>query len=508
MNKPVISSGTVSRSLITLNIVMAIIYLAWWFYPGHQGQPILYGLLLFGELYHVLMATLFWFTISPTKKHRTPQLSQHNAFNPAVDIYITVAGEPVEVVHRTALHAKRIDYDNKKIYILNDGFVANKENWQDIEKLAESLGIHCITRKNPGGAKAGNINNALRITKGEIVVIFDSDMAPHADFLTKMIPYFQDPKTGFVQSPQYYKNHEFNTITGASWEQQEIFFGPIMRGKEKSNAAFICGTNVAIRKTALLAAGGMCEDNIAEDFLTSLFIHQKGWNSYYVSEVLAEGYAPEDMLAYYKQQLRWARGSLEVVFAHNPIFKKGLTWKQKAEYLSSGLHYCNGIIVAIDALMPIISLIFNVQPVAATTTSFAFFFLPFLFLNLYTLYLATGGNVTFRASAFSMSLSIVQLKALKSLLTGQKMKFAVTPKQAQQGNFISLAYPHILYTLVIFAAAAIGIHREGLTPSVVTNITWGMFNVVMFTPFIFAAADWFGIKKTVAQAEKMTASQN
>jgi cellulose synthase (UDP-forming) len=234
----------------------------------------------------------------------------------------------------------------------------------------------------------------------------------------------------------------------------------------------------------------MCEDNIAEDFLTSLFIHQKGWQSYYVPQVLAEGYAPEDMLAYYKQQLRWARGSLEVVFTHNPLFKKGLTWAQKAEYLSSGLHYCGGVIIAIDALMPIFSLLFNIQPVAATTISFAFYFIPFLFLNLFTLYTATAGTVTFRAQAFSMSLWIVQLTALKSLLLKQKMKFAVTPKQAQQGNFISLAYPHILYSLIIFACAAVGIHREGLTPSVVTNITWGLFNVVMFVPFIFAAINW------------------
>ncbi|OYX96892.1 MAG: hypothetical protein B7Y78_02910 [Caulobacter sp. 35-67-4] len=54
-----------------------------------------------------------------------------------------------------------------------------------MEILAERLGIHCITRTEPGGAKAGNINNALRQTRNPLVVIFDADFCPRADFLAQ-----------------------------------------------------------------------------------------------------------------------------------------------------------------------------------------------------------------------------------------------------------------------------------------------------------------------------------
>src|SRR3989344_1030836 len=97
----------------------------------------------------------------------------------------------------------------------------------------------------------------------------------------------------------------------------------------------MCGTNMVIRKAALREVGGMAEDNIAEDFVTSLFIHERGWKSAYVPEVLAEGLAPEDLFSYYKQQFRWARGSLEIVFRFNPLFRSGLTWSQRIEYLAS-----------------------------------------------------------------------------------------------------------------------------------------------------------------------------
>lgn len=488
--KTLIRSGRVSAGILILNVFIMLVYFSWWFNPAHIDNPWLYGLLFIGEIYHVIMASLFWLTVWPSKRQIT---QTDDTMTPSVDIYITVAGESVAVVKKTALAARDLDYPNHQVYLLNDGFVAKKDNWQEIEQLAKELKINCLTRRTPGGAKAGNINHALRHTQSEIVVIFDADMVPQPDFLTKVIPYFADAKVGFVQTPQYYHNHQTNNITGGAWEQQELFFGPIMIGKEKSNAAFICGTNVAIRRTALEEVGGMNEKNIAEDFLTSLYIHQRGWKSIYLPEVLAQGLAPEDFLAYFKQQLRWARGSLEVLFGHNPLLKRGLSFTQKLEYLSSALYYFGGLIVLIDALTPLMFLFFGIQPVSATTTSFALFFVPFIMANLYTLFIASNGSFSFRAIAFSYSSWTLQITALVSVLLRQKMAFAITPKEAQTGNFISLVYPHLIYTAAAIIGAGVAIWREGVNPSVVTNIAWAIFNVIIFAPFIYSAINWGGL---------------
>jgi cellulose synthase (UDP-forming) len=260
-----------------------------------------------------------------------------------------------------------------------------------------------------------------------------------------------------------------------------------MKGKEKSNSSFICGTNFVIRRTTLTEAGGMREDNIAEDFLTSLAVHQNGWKSVYVTEVLAEGLAPEDMLSYYKQQLRWARGSLEVLFSQNPLFKKGLAFRQKIEYLASALYYFNGLIVLTDIAMPLIFLYSGVRPVASSSTSFALFFLPFMFLNLYTLRLASKERVSFKSLAFSQSSWALQLVAIWSVITKRKMGFSVTPKQAQSGNFINLAYPHLGYIFLTLVGVGIAVSREGINTSVATNIAWASVNSSMFIPFILAA---------------------
>ena len=480
-----IRSSQVSNWLLILNILVSFIYLGWWFDFSHIHNPVLYSLLLFGEIYHVTMACGFWFTVwNRKKKNKTP--STQKAYHPLIDVFITVAGEPVEIVKETIQAAKKIDYPDFQIYVLNDGYVAKKENWKDIDNLAENLGVNCITRKTPGGNKAGNINNALSETTHEFVAILDADMVPHKDFLKKLTPFFNDPEIAFVQSPQYYKNHEKNEITKGAWEQQSFFFGPIMNQKNKVNAAFICGTNVLIRRAALNEVGGIDEKNIAEDFLTSLFIHKKGWKSHYVSEVLCEGLAPEDLLSYYKQQHRWARGSLGVFFTHNPLFSRKLSFSARIQYLLSSIFYLNGVVVLIDITMPLLFLFFSMQPVNTSTSSFALFFIPYILLNLYTIYIVSGESITFRAISFTQSSWTLQLAALFSILTGKKTAFAVTSKKQQQGNFIYLSYPHIFYCVLSIIGLLINIPKY-TDPAVFANSAWTVFNMVMFLPFILAS---------------------
>jgi len=491
---PTIASGSISRGFLLTNVVLTIFYFSWWFITPATDKSVMFYLLFLGETYHVAMVLMFWFTVRGLSKP-TAHILPKSSNRLSVAVFVTVAGEPLDIVKDTVSAIKSAPYARKDIYILNDSFVAGKENWKEYEALAKELGVGCFTRTVPGGAKAGNINNALRQTSSDLVAIFDADMAPHNNFFAQTVPYFTEEKVGFVQTPQFYANSTKNVVTAAAWEQQEFFFGPIMRGKDSSNASFICGTNVVLRRTALEEVGGMSEKSIAEDFLTSLYIHKNGWKSIYVPEVLAEGLAPEDLLSYYKQQLRWARGSVEILFRHNPIFIKGLTWAQRIEYLSSALYYCNGLIVVINGVIPLVFLLTGISPINTTTTLFAIYFLPFIMSIIVSLHRISGKSLTFRAISFTQSSWYLQVVAIFSSLTGKKSTFAVTPKTAQSGNFLFLAYPHLIYISVAIISFIVAVNREGLSPSVITNVSWVLFNSLLFIPFISAAVPW----KTIAQ---------
>jgi cellulose synthase (UDP-forming) len=471
------------KFLLVVNIAVALFYffiIAFWF---QVSNVYLFSLLVISQLFFTWQGLSFLQTIWNVEH----EAKRDPFFAESVDVFITVAGEPVDIVEETLVAALKMDYPHFKVYLLNDGYVAKKENWRDIELLAERYGAYAITRKIPGGAKAGNINNALRLTTNPYVVIFDADHIPHTDFLRKTMPYFADSKMAFVQSPQYYKNFEINEVTGGSWEQQQLFFGAICKGKNRLNAVTMCGTNMVIRRKALLEVGGMCDTNIAEDFVTGLFIHQKGWKSYYVPEVLAEGLAPEDFLSYYKQQLRWARGSLEVMFKYNPLFSRGLTWSQKIQYLASAGYYLSGVFVLLNALIPLVFFFTGQVPFLVSTMALAIVFLPYMFLTLYIVQLSTNFSYTFRAIAFSMSSWTIHIRALSELLRGKKSGFAITSKRAVAGNFLRLVSPHLIYMAISLIGVTYAIWRDGLTASVSTNTAWVILNCIVFLPFIKAA---------------------
>ena len=473
----------ISNWLILATMLMAAVYFLVLAFLLPKGNIILFAFLVAGEIFHLWQVFSYAHTIWNT--HDTPR--PRYLATPKIDLFITVAGEPTEIVEATVKAAKAQIYPNFEVYILNDGLVAKKDNWQEIGLLAQRLGVHCITRTRPGGAKAGNINHAITLTDGECIAVLDADQVPHENFLQKMSGYFADPNVGFVQSPQYYKNFQTNEVTHGAWEQQELFFGPICKGKNHWNAAFMCGTNMVIRRQAIEQVGGFTSDNIAEDFLTSLFIHQKGWKSVYVPEVLAEGLAPEDFYSYYKQQLRWARGSLEVLFKHNPLFKKGLTWHQKIEYLASASFYASGVIIMLNALLPLIFFYTGLVPLATSTMMLALIFLPYIFLVVLTLRLSSNYAYTFRALAFSMSCFGIHLQALTAVLLGQKTAFAVTSKKQLTGNFLYLAWPHLVYIALGVIGVEVALLREGLSAQVLTNLSWALFNTSVFLPFISAA---------------------
>ena len=194
-----------SKLLLAVNILLSLVYFVCivWLFP--IGNMPLFVLLVASEVFHVWQVIAFIHTVWPrTKKHAFDA-----TFMPPAAVYITVCGEPAEIIEETVRAAKALRYPNFSIYILNDGKVANRDNWEEAEHIAARNGVRCITRTEPGGAKAGNINNALRLTNEPFVVVFDADHVPKPKFLLEMMGYFIDEKVAFVQSPQFYKNADY-----------------------------------------------------------------------------------------------------------------------------------------------------------------------------------------------------------------------------------------------------------------------------------------------------------
>jgi cellulose synthase (UDP-forming) len=237
------------RILAVLTILWGTYYL-FWRYTNTLNFDFLWLalLLVLAETYTYFDVFLFSLMMWKPARRKSPPPVQGGT---SVDVFITTYNEPVELVRLTADAATRIDWDDKHVYILDDG--ARPE----MRALAEGLGCGHIIRSEewsgkPRHAKAGNINNALMQTFGEFILILDADQIPAPEIIKNTLGYFDDPKVAFVQTPQYY----YNLPPGDPFASDApLFYGPILQGKDGWNAATFCGSNAIMRREALMQLG-------------------------------------------------------------------------------------------------------------------------------------------------------------------------------------------------------------------------------------------------------------
>ncbi|HEY5547985.1 MAG TPA: glycosyltransferase [Coriobacteriia bacterium] len=462
------------RVLAVLSAIAGLVYLKWLLLDTRPENLVLFYLLIAAEAFNVIQAAGFWYTIS-SQRWDEPATSDFATTDETVDVFITVAGEPLEIVEQTMHGALAIRHPRMSVWILDDG------RSTDIQALASSAGVGYLTRPDRRGAKAGNINEGLARTHGDFVVIFDADHVPKPGFLEKTMGCFAERDVAFVQTPQSYSNRFTNRVASGAHEQQALFYGPIMRGRTKDQAVFACGTNLIFRRTALAAVGGMPEDSITEDLRVSLQLLKAGYHGKYVPIVLAEGLGPLDVSGYYSQQLRWARGGLEILFKRRPFFR-GMRMATRVQFGLSFVYWFTGFAYAAYLVLPVAFLLTGQRPVQAPN-QYPIYFLPYIVVTLATMAVASDFKIKFEALWFTLGSFPIHVAALITAIFGGKAKFVVTSKSGSRRS-LRPVITHIVAISVLVVAMVVGMLREGITPAVMNNVAFALGHVVILQGFI------------------------
>ncbi|HEY6398570.1 MAG TPA: glycosyltransferase family 2 protein [Solirubrobacteraceae bacterium] len=473
------------RILILLGIPLAVWYFGWLLNPNRIGTPVLYGILVAAELFNLIQALGFWWTCANERVRERRGPSRRVS----VDVFIPVYKEPPEIVDLTVAAAVGLRGAELRVWVLDDG---NDDAMRD---LAARHGVGYIRRAEHTGAKAGNINHALTKTDAEFIAVFDSDHVADPGFLEATLGHMDDPKVAFVQTPQYYANTETSRIAAASWSQQALFFGAIARGKDGLDAVFCCGTNVLFRRTAFESVGGFPTNSLTEDFELSIHLHEKGWRSVYVPDVLARGLGPEDTASYVSQQQRWARGCLSGI---PRALRARLPLKLKAQYLLSGMYFLSGWTVLIYMSFPVIRLLGGGQPIGHITAPiFLLHFVPYYAVALTMAALAGAGSYTF--AAFALSAANFWIHVLSTIYTvlGRKGSFVVTPKKGAAARQPGAVMPALAAVAVLVAATIYGLsrHRDAAT---INNASFAAVHIS-----ILMAGCWAALEKPRAIAPEL-----
>ncbi|MGN7889147.1 glycosyltransferase family 2 protein [Dyadobacter sp. 22481] len=421
-----------------------------------RGFAPLYWMLVVTFVFTCLKVLHEWYHYLFITVPATPTLTRRYT----VDIFTTFcAGEPYEMIVETLTAIQAITYPHET-------YLCDEADDPYLREVCARLGVHHVTRTDKRNAKAGNINNALRISKGELCVVLDPDHVPFPDFLDPIVSHFDNPEIGYVQIVQAYKNHDEGLIAKGAAQQTYQFYGPMMMTMNHYGTVLAIGANCTFRRTALESIGGHAA-GLAEDMHTSMQLHAKGWKSMYVPAVLARGLVPSTLSAYYKQQLKWSRGVFDLfVHVYPKLFSK-FTWSQRIHYGTIPLHYLSGFIFLINFLIPILALIFDVSPMHFDLTDFLLVSLPMVSCIILIRHFVQWWVMEDEERGFHVIGGLLMIGTwwvfilgVLYTISGKKIPYVPTPKDGNEANNWPLNVPNLAVLGISLMAIAYGLYQD------------------------------------------------
>jgi cellulose synthase (UDP-forming) len=252
-----------------------------------------------------------------------------------VDVFLPSAGEEVAVLNNTYRYVAQLQYPGElRVYVLDDG------DRPEVAALAHSYHFEYHVRPDrPHMKKAGNLKHGFEHSNGDLIVIFDADFCPRADFITELAPYFEDAEVGIVQSPQF-----FDTGTSMHWLQrcagsvQESFYRWAQVSRDQLGAPICVGTCAIYRRAGLQQSGGFAQIGHSEDVHTGVNLMKVGFRTLYIPVILAKGLCPDKMSSYISQQYRWCAGSMSLL-RDKAFHDSPLTYRQRMCFFTGFGYY-------------------------------------------------------------------------------------------------------------------------------------------------------------------------
>ncbi|MDW6023489.1 UDP-forming cellulose synthase catalytic subunit [Mesorhizobium sp. BAC0120] len=477
--------------------------------PINQPQDFIPGFLLYcAEMYSVMMLALSLFVVAmPLPPRASRALNEKPGQDwPSVDVFIPTYNEEPELLANTIAAAKSLDYptDKVKVWLLDDGGTVQKRNATKVDQAREAEERHArlkqlcqdldaiyLTREKNEHAKAGNLNNGLALSSGDLIAVFDADHAPARDFLKETVGYFSDdPKLFLVQTPHFFLNPDPLERNLRTFEkmpsENEMFYGIIQRGLDKWNAAFFCGSAAVLSRKALEHANGFSGISITEDCETAIALHAQGWNSLYVDKPLIAGLQPATFASFIGQRSRWAQGMMQILRFRFPLLKRGLTLPQRLCYMSSTLFWLFPFPRAIFLVAPLCYLFFDLEIFTASGGEFLAYTLSYMIVNLMMQnYLYGAFRWPWISELYEYAQTVHLLPAVISvILHPRKPSFKVTAKDESvaYSRLSEIALPFFLIFGILLAAVAMTVYKVYAEPFK-TDVTlvvggWNLINLI------------------------------
>ncbi|WOI57976.1 glycosyltransferase [Palleronia sp. LCG004] len=441
-------------------------------------------------------------------RERSPEADAHAEWwapgpAPKVAVLIATYNEDREVLERSIVGAMALDWPDVEVLVLDDG----RRDW--LGAFCTLHGARHVTRPDNKGAKAGNINHALDLLAGEgppdFFAVLDADFVPHRNFLRRSLALFHDPATGIVQTPQHFFNPDpiqNNLRLEESYpDEQRFFFDHMQPCRDAWGIAICCGTSSVARWQAVAELGGFPTESVTEDFMLSLALRERGWETHYLQEPLTEGLAPEGLKEYITQRARWCLGLMQIARGRlGPFAPSGLGFRDRWSVCDSVLYWTTTFTFRLAAFVyPLFYWYFGVIVVDANVPDVLSYFGVYFAWTIVSFNLLAPGMLLPLLKDVSQNLGAVEVSraAFGGLLRPHGRPFSVTAKGGDRSRRIvqwRLMAPFLVLLVLTVAGLAIGIvfdefARTDAGEGKAVILFWTIYNLIVVSLVILACIE-------------------
>jgi len=227
------------------------------------------------------------------------------------------------VIEATVESLLAMDYPSYEVLVVDDGSV---DATVEILRPYVDAGRIRLVEKRVNEGKAMALNDAIPVTRGEIVTIVDADIRPAPDTLRHLVKHFRDGRVAAVAgNPQVVNTSsllakiqatEFAAIVSVLRRAQRVW------GRILTVSGAIC----AFRRSAMVDVGLFDPDMATEDIALTWKLQRKFYDVRYEPRAVVAMQVPETFNGLWRQRKRWAIGLIQVLKRNAPML---LDWRTR-----------------------------------------------------------------------------------------------------------------------------------------------------------------------------------
>ena len=267
----------------------------------------LFVLTMVATVLALLRTVLLGVTVALHVRRRRPRAGSDEPVTVIIPAYNEREG--IEWAVRSALAAG----PRVSVVVVDDGSTDGTADL--VERIARRRpDVRLIRQANAG--KAAALNTGLAAARTEFVVMMDGDTVLEPGSVPALVRNFADPTVAAVSGNAKVGNR--GRLLGR-WQHIEYVCGFNLDRRlfdVLECMPTVPGAVGAFRRSAVLRAGGVPTDTLAEDTDLTMALERGGWRVVYEEEARALTEAPATLAELWKQRYRWCYGTLQAVWKH------------------------------------------------------------------------------------------------------------------------------------------------------------------------------------------------